>query len=64
MDLITDVGLVRLIIEGEGESVAISEAAGLALSNGHVYHARVTPVEGGGRFVTLRQATADQIESD
>lgn len=54
MDLVQDVGLVRMIVEGEDAATESGDGPSLALSNGQHYRARVTPVEGGSRFVTLR----------
>lgn len=59
MDLIQDVGLVRLIVEDMVDP-ATGEGSVLSLFNGQSnYRARVTPVEGGSRFVTLRPVNGD-----
>lgn len=51
MDLVQDVALVRMIVEGV--EAGAGEPA-LTLANGDVYRARVTAVEGGSRYITLR----------
>jgi two-component system NtrC family sensor kinase len=54
MDLVQDVGLVRLIVEGVDGITSAGAEPDLMLANGLVYRARVTPVEGGSRYITLR----------
>jgi PAS domain S-box-containing protein len=55
MDLVEHVGLVRMVAEPSSADAAARVEQDLFLSNGHLYRARVTLVEGGSRFITLRR---------
>lgn len=54
MDLIDHVGLVRMISEPDVYNAGSHTEGDLALSDGRRYRARVTLIEGGNRFITLR----------
>ena len=54
MDLINHVGLVRMVSEPSSQDGEARVEQDMPLSNGHFYRARVTLVEGGSRFITLR----------
>ncbi len=54
MDLINHVGLVRMVSEPSSSDGEARVEQDMPLSNGHFYRARVTLVEGGSRFITLR----------
>ena len=54
MDLINPVGLVRMVSEPSSQDGEARVEQDMPLSNGHFYRARVTLVEGGSRFITLR----------
>jgi len=55
MDLIDHVGLVRMISEPDGHDAGSHTEGDLALPDGRRYRARVTLIEGGNRFITLRR---------
>jgi PAS domain S-box-containing protein len=55
MDLVEHVGLVRMVAEPSSADADARVEQDLSLSNGHLYRARVTLVEGGSRFITLRR---------
>lgn len=55
MDLINHVGLVRMVSEPSSQDGVPRVEQDLPLANGHFYRARVTLVEGGSRFITLRR---------
>jgi two-component system NtrC family sensor kinase len=54
MDLIEHVNLLRMVSEPSGADLDARIEQDLQL-NGHTYRARVTLVEGGSRFITLRR---------
>ncbi len=54
MDLIEHVGLIRTVSEPSGSDPKARVEQDLPV-NGHAYRARVTLVEGGSRFITLRR---------
>jgi two-component system NtrC family sensor kinase len=54
MDLIEHVNLLRMVSEPNGADLSARIEQDLQL-NGHTYRARVTLVEGGSRFITLRR---------
>ena len=55
MDLIDHVGLIRMVSEPSSQDGDARVEQDLALANGRPYRARVTLVEGGSRFITLRR---------
>jgi len=55
MDLINHVGLIRMVSEPNSQDDGARVEQDLPLVDGHLYRARVTLVEGGSRFVTLRR---------
>lgn len=55
MDLINHVGLVRMVSEPSSQEGESRVEQDLPLADGHFYRARVTLIEGGSRFITLRQ---------
>lgn len=55
MDLIDHVGLIRMVSAPSSQGSDARVEQDLSLMNGHPYRARVTLVEGGSRFITLRQ---------
>ncbi|HEY1410225.1 MAG TPA: response regulator [Promineifilum sp.] len=54
MDLIENVNLIRMVSEPSNADRNLRVEQSLALSNGSSYKVRVTVVEGGSRFITLR----------
>ena len=55
MDLINHVGLIRMVSEPNSQDDGARVEQDLPLADGRLYRARVTLVEGGSRFVTLRR---------
>lgn len=55
MDLVNDVGLVRMIAEPSSLDTAPLLEENLVLTNGVEYRVRVNLIEGGSRFVALRR---------
>ncbi len=56
MDLINNVALLRMVSEPSSQESEARVEQDLSLANGHAYRTRVTVVEGGSRFITLRQS--------
>mgnify|MGYP001248194786 CR=1 FL=1 len=55
MDLIDHVGLMRMVSEPGGNDAGAHIEQDFPLSNGQLFRARVTLIEGGSRFITLRR---------
>ena len=55
MDLIDHVGLIRMVAEPNIQDDGVRLEHDMILADGRTYRARVTLVEGGSRFITLRR---------
>ncbi|HRO91852.1 MAG TPA: PAS domain-containing protein, partial [Promineifilum sp.] len=55
MDLIDHVGLIRMVAEPSIQDDGVRVEHDMILADGRTYRARVTLVEGGSRFITLRR---------